>query len=148
MKKIFVLMSLIVFLFADILHITSKKFYYDSTKLQSIFIGDVKAIKNKDKIFAKKMIVYFDKSKKPVKFEAIDNVKFILHDSNVTYQGYCDKLIYNFVTEDILLLGDAFVRKLETNESISADKIKINRKNKTIEVLGDKKPVNIIIKVK
>jgi len=147
MKKLFILMSVLSFIFADILHITSKNFYYDSKKLESVFIGDVNATKGKDNIVAQKMIVYFNKTKKPIKFEAQGHVKFILNDENITYKGHCDKLIYNFLTTDVFLIGNAFVKKLQTNESIKGDKIKLNRKNKTIEVKGSKKPVNIIIKV-
>jgi len=64
-----------------------------------------------------------------------------------TYKGVCNKLIYNFLSENILLEGNVFVKKIETNESISGDKVKINRKTKDIEIIGNKKPVNIIIKV-
>jgi len=147
MKKLFMLMSVLSFIFADILHITSKNFYYDSKKLESVFIGDVNATKGKDNIVAQKMIVYFNKNKKPVKFEAQGHVRFILNDENITYKGHCDRLIYNFLTTDVFLIGNAFVKKLQTNESIKGESIKLNRKNKTIEVKGNKKPVNIIIKV-
>jgi len=147
MKKIFILISVLSFIFADILHITSKNFYYDSKKLESIFTGDVNVTKNKDNILADKIIVYFNKNKKPVKFKAIGNVRFVLNDENVTYKGKCNKLIYNFLNTNIFLIGNAFVKKLQTNESIRGDFIQINRKNKTIKVKGNKKPVNIIIKV-
>jgi len=146
MKKLLII-ALVSFIFADMLHITSKKFYYDSKHLRSIFIDDVNATRGKDNILSDKMIVYFNKNKKPVKFEAIGRVKFILNDENVTYKGHSDKLIYNFFTTDVFLIGNAFVKKLQTNESIKGDKIKLNRNNKTIEVKGTKKPVNIIIKV-
>jgi len=147
MKK-FLLLLFISLLFAEDLHIVSKKFFYDSKKLESIFIGDVNVTKGKDNILADKMIIYFNKNKKPLKYIAEGRVKFLLVlDNNDTYKGYCDKLIYNFLNENIFLEGNAFVKKLETNESISGDKIKINRKTKDMEIIGNKKPVNIIIKV-
>ena len=147
MKKVLIFF-LTVFLTAENLHIISKTFFYDSKKMISKFIGDVNATKGKDNILAQKMIIYFNKNKKPVKYIADGNVKFILSlDKNDTYKGHCEKLIYNFLTEDIYLTGNAFIKKLETNESVSGDKIKINRKTKDVEVIGDKKPVNIIIKV-
>ncbi len=148
MKKILPLFLMTVsILCADILHITSKKFYYDSKKLISVFTGDVNATKGKDNILAQNMTIYFNKDKKPIKYMAEGKVRFILNDENVTYKGHCDKLIYNFLTTDVYLIGNAYVRKIQTNESLSGDEIKINKKNKTIEVNGGKKPVNIIIKV-
>ncbi len=148
MKKLIIFIFLISFIFADVLHITSKKFFYDSKKLISVFIGDVNATKGEDNILAQKMIIYFNKNKKPIKYIAYGNVKFVFNDQNATYKGHCDKLIYNFLTTDIYLIGNAFVKKLQTNEIMSGEEIKINRKNQTLEVLGNnKKPVNIIIKV-
>jgi len=147
MKK-FLIIFLTLFLTAENLHIVSKKFFYDSKKMTSEFIGDVNATKGNDNILAQKMIIYFNKNKKPIKYIANGSVKFILNlDKNDTYKGRCEKLIYNFLTEDIFLIGNAFIKRLETNESVSGDKIKINRKTKDVEVIGDKKPVNIIIKV-
>jgi len=147
MKKI-LLVFFISFLFSENLHVISKKFFYDSKKLESIFTGDVNVTKGKDNILADKMIIYFNKNKKPIKYIAEGKVRFLLVlDNNDTYKGHCNKLIYNFLNENIFLEGNAFVKKIETNESISGDKIKINRKTKNMEIIGNKKPVNIIIKV-
>jgi len=147
MKKLIFLVIFASIVLANTLHIKSKEFYYDSTHLKSVFTGKVNVTHGKDNILANKLIVYFNKKKKPIKFEATGSVKFVLNDVNTTYKGYCNKLVYNFLTTDIFLIGNAFVKKLQTNESIKGDFIKINRKNKTIEVKGKKKPVNIIIKV-
>ena len=147
MRKIFFIFLFFSIVFSDTLNITSKKFFYDSKKLISTFIGDVNATKGKDNILADEMKIFFNKKKKPLKYIAKGNVRFVLSDANITYKGHCDKLIYNFLTTDVYLIGNAFVKKIETNESISGDKIRINKKDKTIEVLGNKKPVNIIIKV-
>ncbi len=147
MKKL-LLIILSLWLFAQELHIKSQKFVYDSKRLKSVFTGDVNATKGKDNILSDEMIIYFNKQKKPVKFEAIGNVRFkFVLDNNITYQGHCEKLEYFIKSGDILLLKNAYVKKLETNESISADKIKINRFTKDVNVIGNKKPVNIIIKV-
>ena len=136
------------FLVAENLHITSKKFFFDSKNMISEFIGDVNATKGKDNILSQKMIIYFNKNKKPIKYIAKGNVKFtLLLDKNDTYKGHCNELIYNFLTENIYLVGNAYIKKLQTNESVKGYKIKINRKTKDIEVIGNKKPVNIIIKV-
>ena len=148
MKNLFILSIFFIILKADILHITSDKFFYDSKHLKSVFIGDVNATKNKDNILSDKMIIYFNKHKKPIKYIAKGHVRFILSDKTATYKGHCNELIYDFLTTNIYLLGNAYVKKIETNESLSGNEIILNRKNKSIEVKGGKKkPVNIIIKV-
>jgi lipopolysaccharide export system protein LptA len=145
-KALFVLIAIAAF--AQELHIKSKTFVYDSKKLESIFTGDVNATRGKDNILADKMVIFFNKQKKPVKFEAIGHVRFVfVLDNNTTYKGHCEKLEYFIKSGDIILIGNAYVKKLQTNESISADKIKINRFTKDVNVVGEKKPVNIIIKV-
>jgi len=137
-----------ILLFSKDLHIISQKFSYDSKNLKSIFIGDVNATEGKNNVLADKMIIYFNKEKKPLKYEAIGNVRFrLVLDKNSTFVGKSDKLIYNFKNYDIFLIGNAFVKKIETNESIKANKIKLNKKTKSMEVEGNKKPANIIIKV-
>ncbi|MEO1922974.1 MAG: LptA/OstA family protein [Nautiliaceae bacterium] len=147
MKK-FLILLIVIFVSAAELEISSDSFKFDSQKLVSIFKGHVKAVKEKDEILSKEMIVYFDKNKKPVKFEAIGDVKFkFILDKNSTYRGKCDKLVYWIKRGDILLAGNAFVQKLDTNESIRGDKILLNKFTKNIKVEGGKKPINIIIKV-
>ena len=147
MKKFFILLMGVA-LFSAELKITSQKFFYNSQKMYSEFVGDVNATKGKDNILADKMYVYFNRQKKPVKFLAIGHVRFIFAlDNNSTYKGHCDKLEYYIKTGDIILSGNAFIKKIETNESISGNKIKMNRITKDISVIGNKKPVNIIIKV-
>jgi len=148
MKSIIMLIFFVSFIFSEILHITSKKFFYNSNELKSVFIGDVNATKGKDNILADRMIIYFNKNKKPIKYVAEGNVRFFLIlDNNESLKGKCSKLTYNFLNENIILEGNVFVRKIETNESVSGDKLVINRKTKDIEVIGNKKPVNIILKV-
>jgi len=147
MKKVIILLIFLSLLFASELKITSKFFNYNSKTLQSIFKGDVNVTKDKDNILCNELIVYFNKNKKPIKYVAIGNVKFIFYmDKNSTYKGKANKLTYELNAGEIIL-KNAFIKKIETNESISGDVIKMNKITKDIEVIGNKKPVNIIIKV-
>ncbi len=148
MRYLFMIFIFLTFLFGQNLEIVSKIFTYDSKKNLSIFKGDVNATKGKDNILSDEMYVFFDKNKKPLKFIALGHVKFLMAlDENATYKGKCDKLTYLIKSGDVILEGDAYIQKLETNESIKGDVIKINRVTKDIDVTGNKKPVNIIIKV-
>jgi lipopolysaccharide export system protein LptA len=148
MKKTLALIFSAFIVFAAQMRIKSQKFFYDSKTLQSVFTGEVNATKGKDNILSDKMIVFFDKNKKPIKFEAIGDVRFFfVMDKNSTYRGRCDRLIYYIKNGNIVLIGNAFIKRLETNESISGEKIKMNKFTKDINVMGGEKPVNIIIKV-
>jgi len=148
MKKLIILFLFIIAANSEDLKVTSKYFHYDMAKKESIFKGDVNATKGKDNISADEMIVYFDANKKPQKFEAIGNVKFVIAlDKNSTYKGKSDKLLYQLHNGNIILSGNAEIIKIETNESVKGNKIVLNRFTKNAEVIGGKKPVEIIIKV-
>jgi len=135
-------------LYAEDLKITSNYFSYNMKQKQSVFKGDVKAVKGDEYVKADKMVVFFNEKKKPVKFEASGHVKFkIVMDKNTTYTGSSDKLIYLLKSGNIILLGNAKIVKVQTNESIKGDKIVLNRFTKNAEVVGKKKPVEIILKV-
>jgi len=148
MKKVLFLL-IAVFLFGGDLKINSLKFYYDSAHLKSVFTGNVKAVKDKDEIQSDKLVIYFSKEKKPTKIVALGNVRFKFNmDQNSTYVGKCDELTYYVPTGDIILTGHAFIKKVQTNEIMKGEKIKINKIKKPVEAVGNKnKPVNIIIKV-
>jgi len=149
MRKIaFLIFVLFFILNAEELKVTSKYFHYDTVKKKSVFKGDVNATKGKDNILADEMIIYFDKNKKPTKFIALGNVKFIISlDKNITYKGHSNMLTYQLHNGNIILNGNAEIVKLQTNESVKGSKIVLNRFTKNAEVSGGSKPVEIIIKV-
>jgi lipopolysaccharide export system protein LptA len=149
MKKIFIITVVMLFVLkAENLKITSKYFHYDTAKKESIFKGEVKAKKGKDNIDADEIVVFFDKNKKPQEFRAKGHVKFVISlDKNSTYKGKSKELIYQLHNGNIILTGNAEIIKLETNESVKGNKIILNRFTKSAEVIGGKKPVEIIIKV-
>lgn len=142
-----ILIFLFVYINAAELKIISKFFNYDPNKQISIFKEDVNATKEKDNILCDELIVYFDKNKKAKKIVAKGSVRFVISlDKNSTYKGKSKILIYNLEKGDIILNKGKIV-KIETNESVKGDKIVLNRINKSAKVIGNKKPVEIIIKV-
>jgi lipopolysaccharide export system protein LptA len=148
MKK-FIIFLLIIFLDAQNLKIISKTFNYYPDKMYSVFKGDVKVTKGNDSIVAEELKVYLNKDKTLKELIAIGNVKFIISlDKNTTYKGYSNYLSYDIKSGDIVLKNNAFVKKLETNESVKGKYIKMNKFSKKAEVQGGKKPAVIIIKVK
>lgn len=148
MKKIIAFL-LVIFLNAQELKIISKNFNYYPDKFFSDFKGKVIATKGKDKILADEIKVYLNKDKTLKELIAIGHVKFNLNlDKNTTYNGYSNYLDYNIKIGDIILKGNAFVKKIETNESIKGKYIKINKFSKKALVKGGNKPAVIIIKVK
>lgn len=150
MKKIFIWFLISVPLFSNNLEITSKTFNYNETKKISTFTTDVNATRGFDNILCRKMNIFFNDKKKPVKIVAIDNVKFrIQTDANSTYKGTSKKLIYLVPEDKIFIEGNVSIKKLQDDQRLYGEKVIIDKKNKTAKVIGNnKKPIKFIIKVK
>lgn len=135
-------------LFANDLTIESKSFKYDSKRMVSEFIGDVNATKGDDYILAKKMVVYFNKNKKVKYIEAEGDVRFKIGvDKKNRYTGKAEDLKY-FIKSGDIILKNGYIRKVETNDTIKGDLIKMNKFTKNIDVeSGSKGAVKINLKV-
>jgi len=148
MKKILILSMLSLSLFAKNLEITSKSFNYDESKKISTFTTDVNVTKGVDNILCDKMDIFFNDKKKPIKIVAINNVRFkIQADVNSTYKGKANKLIYLIPEDKIELDGNVFVKKLQDGQKLYGEKVIIDKKNRTANVIGNDKPIKFIIKV-
>ncbi len=149
-KKIVTYMFLVsLSLFAADVEITSKAFEADEKKLISIFTGDVDIKKGKDRIKAQKVIVYFDKDRKPIKYEAFKNVTFkIVLDDNKSYEGKAQKIVYLPSKLEYILEKDVFILQKPEMRKIYGEKIVVNRLTGQASVKGDKdKPVKFIFKI-
>jgi len=146
-KLIFFLFPIL--LYAENVEITSKNFEADEKKLISIFTGDVHIKKGKDKIRASKVIVYFDKDRKPIKYEALNNVKFkIVLDLNKTYEGRAQKIVYIPSRLEYIFEKDVYIIQKPDMRKVYGEKIILNRKTGQAVVRGTKdKPVKFIFNI-
>jgi len=138
-----------IFSFASEMEIHSNHFEYNQTSNISKFIGDVNITKEKDNILSDTLFIYMDKNKTLDKLIAIGNVKFIINEKNSTYKGRSDKVIYIVPTQIVIFEGKVKILRLPENQKLYGDKVIINKKEGTAEVLGEKnKPIKFVIKVK
>jgi len=147
MKKILLLFITILSFGAD-MQILSKHFEYNQQKQMAIFEGDVNVTKESDNILSKILYLYTTKDKKLNKLIAKGNVKFIVKDKNSTYKGNSDKLTYFAPKQLFIFEGKVHITKIEDNQQLFGDKVVINKKDGTANIIGnDKKPLKFIIKV-
>jgi lipopolysaccharide transport protein LptA len=86
------------------------QFHYYPDKLMAVLEGNAQAHRGSDYIYAKKLIIYFDKNRKSKKFVAVGNVRFkITIDPKDIYKGTTSKLTYWIKKGDILLEGPSKV---------------------------------------
>lgn len=147
-KKI-IFLILPIFLFAENIEITSKNFEADEKKLISIFTGSVHIKKGKDKINSQKLIIYFDKNKKPIKYEAINSVTFkITLDNNKTYEGKAQKIIYIPKKLRYIFQKDVYILQKPDMRKIYGEKVIVDRRTGQANVQGNEnKPVKFIFKI-
>ncbi len=148
MRKILFLI-LPIFLFSENLEITSKNFEASEKKLISIFTGDVHVKKGKDRINSQKLIIYFSKDKKPIKYEALKDVTFkISLDNNKTYEGRAQKIIYIPKEMKYIFEKNVFILQKPDMRKIYGEKVILNRvTGKAIVKGNEKRPVKFIFKI-
>jgi len=148
MKKLVILLIGFVLAYSENMIINSKHFEYNQTSNISIFRDDVNVTKGFDNILTDKLTVYFTKGKKLSKFIADGDVIFKVKDKNATYEGTSKKLSYEATKEIFIFEGDVHIKKLEDNQELFGQKVVINKKDGTANVVGEKnKPLKFIIKV-
>lgn len=138
----------IIFSYGSNMQILSKHFEYNQTANIAKFIGDVNVTKESDNILCNKLYVYTSKDKNLDKLIANGNVKFIVKDKNSTYKGKSDKLTYIAPKQLFIFEGDVHITKIEDNQQLFGEKVIINKKDGTANVVGKKnEPLKFIIKV-
>ena len=151
MKKILLLLLLAIStLFASSqVEITADHFEASDQKKITKFIGNVHMIKGVDELNASKVYVYFDNKKKPVKYEAVGSVRFIITmNDGKRYRGQSGRLVYTPKTE-IYELYDS-VKLIDTNldRTLIGEKVFVDKQSGKAKVEGSKeKPVKFIFKI-
>ena len=148
MKILIMLLSLVVFLSAQTVEVVADKFFADEKKQVTEFSGNVVVTKGKDKLFANKLVITFDKHKQPLKYTASGNATIDMIMNDKIYFGSAQKMIYDPIKDQYIFIKNAFLHEKVTNKKIYGDKIFVNQRTGRYEVESNgKKPVKFIFKV-
>ncbi|MCW1360859.1 lipopolysaccharide transport periplasmic protein LptA [Campylobacter jejuni] len=128
--------------------VTAMNFFSDENSGQSILSGNVFIKKEGDVLNSDKVVIYTDKNKKPIRYEATQNARFEVRLKDKSYKGSGDKFIY-YVNSDIYeIIGNAYIIELETKRKIFGDKIIVDKKQKIYKVESfNKKPIRFVFDV-
>jgi len=126
--KNIILISFIFFtnLWASSVEITSDTFYADSSSNKLYFIDNVKIKKDKDRLLANLLVVYFNENNQTEKYEASGDVKFNIFKDKTHYRGSANSVEYVVKTTEYILLGNAMVKDLSFKRDLYGDKIILN----------------------
>lgn len=132
---------------AENLDIQAQKVFADEKKGVTIATGKVKMIKGEDKLNADEVRIYVNKARKPLKFEAIGNVDFLLlTQDGRRLKGKSDTLIYLVQANEYQLIGRAQVQEIGKPNFLRGEKITLNNDNNFANVESSSNaPVRVII---
>lgn len=132
---------------AENLDIQAQKVFADEKKGITIATGKVKMIKGEDKLNADEVRIYVNKVRKPLKFEAIGNVDFLLlTQDGRRLKGKSDTLIYLVQANEYQLIGRAQVQEIGKPNFLRGEKITLNNDNNFANVESSSSaPVRVII---
>ncbi|MRI58859.1 MAG: lipopolysaccharide transport periplasmic protein LptA [Epsilonproteobacteria bacterium] len=148
MKKALVLVIVACLAMAKQVEITSDSFEASQKELLSKFIGNVTFKTPSERLHAHKVLIYFDKRKKPIKIEAIGDVRFFIKDGQKSFEGKAQKVIYYPKKRSYILLGDVKVVQNPGKKVLFAEEVYLDLKNSKLTVKGkEKKPVKMIFTV-
>jgi len=135
-------------LIAAEVEITADKFFADEKKKISIFEGNVKVVKEGDKITAKKITIDFDDKKQPIRYIATGDAKANLTMNQKKYYGEAEKMTYEPNKSLYTLEKKAFLHELDTDKKVYGDFIRVDQISGHYEVDGKGTgPVKFIFKV-
>lgn len=144
---LFLYLPLCVGALAQELDIQAQKVFADEKKGVTIATGKVKMVKGEDKLNADEVRIYVNKARKPLKFEAIGNVDFLLlTQDGRRLKGKSDTLIYLVDANEYQLIGRAQVQEIGKPNFLRGEKITLNNDNNFANVESSSSaPVRVII---
>lgn len=134
---------------ADKVQVTADNFLADENKLISVLTGNVVIKKGSyDTLTSKKVEIFFDKEKQPIKYVATGNAKFKAEMKNTHYDGKGDILTYDPIANIYTLSGNAYLHDVENKREVFGEKIIVDQNKAVYEVKSEKKgPVKLIFEV-
>ncbi|EEP6878151.1 organic solvent tolerance protein OstA, partial [Campylobacter jejuni] len=96
-RQIILLLACVSVTWATQIEVKALNFYSDENKGESILSGNVEVIRGDDILNSEKLIIYTDKNRKPIRYEAMQNARFKIVLKGKIYKGSGDKFIYNVI---------------------------------------------------
>lgn len=143
----------LLFSASEKLVIDAKNFETNDVNGITIFSGDVKLKKAKDKLNSNKLEIYMKpnskgKNRQPLKYIATGNASFEIHTNGKIYIGKGNKIIYNPLKQEYTVLGNGYLKETIEDRELFGEKIFINQLTGNARVSGsEEKPVRFILNI-
>lgn len=146
--KYLVYFFILTLLGASEVQITADKFLANETQLVSTFTGHVHVTKGSDNLKADKIVINFDKNKKPIKYTATGHAKANMTLNKKKYFASGDILIYEPNLSRYTIKQNAFLHEIDTDKKVYGEVIYVDQAKGYYEVESKKnEPVKFIFKI-
>ncbi len=134
--------------FATEVKIVSQKFTASEVSSRAKFSGNVVVTKQKDVLKSDELIVFFNKKRKPTKYEAVGKASANVFLRGKEYFAKGKKLIYEPKSGTYTIKGNAVFIDKTTNKKVYGEIIRVNQKDGKYEVDGkNNEPVKFIFEI-
>ena len=144
-RKIILCLFCVSLSFANQIQVEALNFYFDENTGRSLLSGNVVVTYGKDVLTSGELVIFNNKDKKPVKYEASKHPKFKITLKDKVYEGSGDKFIYDVAKDTYEISGNAYISEIQSNKKLYGDRIIVDRKMNIYHVKSkDKKPARFI----
>lgn len=128
--------------------VSADKFNADEITNRAKFLGHVIVTKQKDILKADKLIIDFNKKRKPTKYEATGNASIKVFIKGKEYFGKGKSLIYEPMENRYIIKGDAFFEDRTSDKKVYGELISVNQNDGKYRVDGkNNEPVKFIFQI-
>ncbi|MDX1807924.1 MAG: lipopolysaccharide transport periplasmic protein LptA [Sulfurospirillaceae bacterium] len=146
--KYLIYFFILTLLSASEVQITADKFMANEAKFVSVFTGHVHVTKGSDNLKADKIVIDFDKNKKPTKYTATGNAEANMTINKKKYFASGETLIYEPNLSRYTIKKNAFLHELDTDKKVYGEVIYVDQAKGYYEVESKKnEPVKFIFKI-
>ena len=147
-RIVFALFLSLVFAFANQVEISAEHFFADEKKGENVLSGNVVVKRDKDILYASKLVVMTNKKRKATKYIATGNTRFEIILQDKLYKGSGDELIYDVSSDSYEINGNASVEETQSKKKVTGDKIFIDRKQEVYSVISnEQKPAKFVFEL-
>lgn len=131
----------------EIIEVSAKNYFLDEKKGFAFLSGEVLIKKEKDILKAGKLHIKMQ-GKRAIKYEAREKPSFRIVLGDKSYEGKGDLFVYDVKTDIYEIIGNAYIKELNTSKELMGDKIIIDRKKLIYRVQSkDSHPAKFIFEL-
>lgn len=133
---------------AETLEVTATKLNAYEKKGIIELMENVKVKKNKDELFALKVVIQLDANRVPIGYSAYGDVKFVIVAKDKKFYGKSDEAYYDARKDEYRLLGNSELNQENSINKVRGREIIVNNNIGYVNITGTSgKPAKIIFEL-